>query len=272
MHYVKQFHINGVDTKQIACIELQGAPNAATEGAVGVLGMDVTSPTHEVYRCVAVNGAVYTWELLSAGMSIMSSTTSGKGSKEYTFSYNSILTPDGYLVKVGDLILDNEGYLYRVTAIGASSCSTEYCGTHISGGSGGGETINNLTGTTWVINEGYSAAYGYGKFDVNYTYNGDTEGTALYIGFIASGRPYEDVVTTLPAEIEMGAGDTITFTGGDVTNGYLIDWLLANATLGGEQGGNALPSVTEEDNGKFLRVVDGAWVAQSVGIAEEGSF
>ena len=38
MHYVKHFKINGVDTKQVACIELQGAPNAATEGAVGVLG------------------------------------------------------------------------------------------------------------------------------------------------------------------------------------------------------------------------------------------
>ena len=64
MHYVKQFKINGVDTKQVACIELQGVPNAATEGSVGVLGMDMSSPTHEVYRCVAVNGSIYTWEIL----------------------------------------------------------------------------------------------------------------------------------------------------------------------------------------------------------------
>ena len=67
MHYVKHFAINGVNTKQVACIELQGPPNAATEGAVGVLGMDVTSLTHEVYRCVAVNGSIYTWQLLAGG-------------------------------------------------------------------------------------------------------------------------------------------------------------------------------------------------------------
>ena len=133
MHYVKQFHINGVDTKQVACIELHGKPNAATEGAVGVLGMDITSPTHEVYKCVAVNGSVYTWELLSAGMSIMSSTDTGEGGLIKTFSYTSLLCAEGYLIKRGDLILDSKGYLYRVTAIGAESCDTEYCGTHIGG-------------------------------------------------------------------------------------------------------------------------------------------
>ena len=250
MHYVKQFHINGVDTKQIACIELHGAPNAATEGAVGVLGMDVTSPTHEVYRCVAVNGAIYTWELLSAGMSIMSSTISGRGDNEKTFSYTSLRVPDGYLIKVGDLIFDSEGYLYRVTAIGASSCSAEYCGTHISGGSG--DIINNLTGTTWVINEGFSAAYGYGKFDVNYIYNGNTEGTSLYIGFEVttnspSGKPQEGVITTLPVDVEMGAGDTITITGGaDVTNADLIDWLKTNATTEAPTGATFIPHVSEE--------------------------
>lgn len=35
---------------------------------------------------------------------------------------------------------------------------------------------------------------------------------------------------------------------------------------------NGLPEVTTEDNGKFLRVVDGAWVAVSVPNAEEASF
>jgi len=39
MHYVKHFSINGIDTKQVACIELHGKPNAATEGAVGALAM-----------------------------------------------------------------------------------------------------------------------------------------------------------------------------------------------------------------------------------------
>lgn len=66
MRYVKCLNINGVDARQVACIELHGAPNAATEGAVGVLGIDVDSPTRDLYRCVAVNGAIYTWVACTA--------------------------------------------------------------------------------------------------------------------------------------------------------------------------------------------------------------
>lgn len=66
MRYVKCLNINGVDARQVACIELHGAPNAATEGAVGVLGIDVDSPTRDLYRCVAVNGAIYTWVACAA--------------------------------------------------------------------------------------------------------------------------------------------------------------------------------------------------------------
>lgn len=133
MHYVKQFKINGVDTKQVACIELQGAPNAATEGSLGVLGIDITSPTHDVYKCVAVNGSIYTWELLSSGMSIMSATITGEGGLTMSFPYSNLLRPSNYLFKIGDLILDSEGYLYRITAIGTDMCDASYCGTHIGG-------------------------------------------------------------------------------------------------------------------------------------------
>ena len=34
----------------------------------------------------------------------------------------------------------------------------------------------------------------------------------------------------------------------------------------------ALPAVTAEDNGKFLRVAGGAWAAVTINNAEEGSF
>ena len=133
MHYVKLFNINGVATKQVACIELQGRPNAATEGAVGVLGMDVTSPTHEVYRCVAVKGNVYTWELLSAGMSIISAKITGEGGMTKSFPYTELLMPKSYLIKPGDLILDSEGYLYQIDSISNDYCDASYCGTHIGG-------------------------------------------------------------------------------------------------------------------------------------------
>ena len=149
MHYVKEFNINGVGTKQVACIELRGKPNAATEGALGVLGMDVTSPTHDVYKCVAVNGSIYTWEFLSSGMSIITATVTGDGFLNKTFEYSDLLYPDGYIVKQGDLVLDRGGYLYQVNAIGNTSCDATYTGLQFGvsrddpGIAAGVRTVNN---------------------------------------------------------------------------------------------------------------------------------
>lgn len=67
MHYVKYFDILGVQTAQVPCIELQGVPTAATEGVVGLLGIDVTSESYELYKCVKVDGGVYTWESITRG-------------------------------------------------------------------------------------------------------------------------------------------------------------------------------------------------------------
>lgn len=131
MHYVKQFNINGVATKQVACIELHGKPNAATEGAVGVLGIDMDSPLHDVYKCVGVNGSVYSWDLLSSGLSIMSATISGEGIEVVEFPYTKLKTPAMYVVKIGDLILDSEGYLYQIDALNTMYCSATYCGTQV---------------------------------------------------------------------------------------------------------------------------------------------
>ena len=114
MHYVKDFDINGVVSRQVACIELHGKPNAATEGALGALGIDVDSPFREVYKCVAVKGSIYTWELLSSGLSTLASTISGKGAELVQFPYDTLKIPAGYLLKTGDLIIDSKGYLYQV--------------------------------------------------------------------------------------------------------------------------------------------------------------
>lgn len=131
MHYVKQFDINGVATKQVACIELHGKPNAATEGYVGVLGIDVVSPLHEVYKCVAVNGSIYSWELLSSGLSIMSATISGGGAVSVQFPYDNIKKPATYIIKRGDLLLDREGYLYSIDALNTTYCEATYTGTQV---------------------------------------------------------------------------------------------------------------------------------------------
>ena len=130
MNYVKHFSINGIDTMQVACIELQGRPNATTEGAVGALVMDMTSPDRDVYKCVAVNGSLYTWELLSPGMRIISATITGAGEDSKSFPYSALRFPDNYIVKKFDLILDNEGYLYEISNIGATSCEATYTGSH----------------------------------------------------------------------------------------------------------------------------------------------
>lgn len=131
MHYVKQFNINGVDTRQVSCIELRGKPNAATEGSVGVLGIDITSPTNDVYKCVAVNGSIYTWELLSSGMSIISAKVSGSGQDNVNFLYENLRTPAMYVVKVGDLILDTEGFLYVISVLNSTYCVATYYGVNL---------------------------------------------------------------------------------------------------------------------------------------------
>ena len=145
MKYVKHFSINGINTTQVGCIELNGRPNAATEGAVGLLGIDVTSPTHDVYKCVAVNGSIYTWELLSSGMSVLCANITGEGGLTKTFPYSDLRIPNNYLIKVGDLILDSEGYLYQINALGNESCETAYTNVHLAGGSNGKDYKLKLT-------------------------------------------------------------------------------------------------------------------------------
>jgi len=45
---------------------------------------------------------------------------------------------------------------------------------------------------------------------------------------------------------------------------------IANAIA--QSGGAGLPAVTASDNGKFLRVVSGAWAAETVPAAEGSAF
>lgn len=51
------------------------------------------------------------------------------------------------------------------------------------------------------------------------------------------------------------------------------NWWIGSADTGTTAGGaSGLPAATADDNGKFLRVVDGAWAAVAVDMAEEASF
>ena len=69
MNYINSIKFLDVEAKQIPCEILHGAPTISTEGAVGMLGMDVDSESHDLYKCVEVNDGEYVWELVDSGSS-----------------------------------------------------------------------------------------------------------------------------------------------------------------------------------------------------------
>lgn len=182
MHYVKDFDINGVVSRQVACIELHGKPNAATEGALGALGIDVDSPFREVYKCVAVNGSIYTWELLSSGLSTLASTISGNGAELVQFPYDTLKIPAGYLLKTGDLIIDSKGYLYQVSALDNTFCRAAYCKVAFTKGDSGDTPYFGENGNWWiggvdtgVANVRVAKGSYVGTGQVTYAYNEETD-------------------------------------------------------------------------------------------------
>ena len=62
MNFVEHFNLLGLDVMQISCIKLSGAPTSSTEGAVGMLGMDITSESYDLYKCVSAENGEYVWE------------------------------------------------------------------------------------------------------------------------------------------------------------------------------------------------------------------
>lgn len=69
MNFVDSLKFLGIEAKQIPTIILHGVPSTATEGAVGVLGMDVDSENHDLYKCIAASNGIYTWEPVGSGAS-----------------------------------------------------------------------------------------------------------------------------------------------------------------------------------------------------------
>lgn len=69
MNYINSIKFLDVEAKQIPCEILHEAPTTSTEGAVGMLGMNVDSESHDLYKCVEVNDGEYVWELVDSGSS-----------------------------------------------------------------------------------------------------------------------------------------------------------------------------------------------------------
>ncbi len=105
-------------------------------------------------------------------------------------------------------------------------------------------SVQDLTNTTWRINDNFTATSGYGIFDIYPSYAEDSEGNIIddaesyysagfYIGYTFN--PRTDVTPLSDSIIWMSAivpPKLFTVGGGtDVTNATLIAWLQANATM-----------------------------------------
>ena len=80
------------------------------------------------------------------------------------------------------------------------------------------------------------------------------------------------------AYVVQGSNAQIVFSGTDSINGFIQNVTFTvtvnngTVTIGYYRAEDELPTVTASDNGKFLRVVSGAWAAQAVPSAESNSF
>lgn len=122
MVYVKHFNILGIDTAQVPCIELQGVPNTATEGAVGLFGMNMASADHEIYVCIAVNGNVYTWIPLKGegGNTVTDAKVNDDGELVLTLSNGAtinagVVREKGLDDVLGKVLVDGEYYALKTT-------------------------------------------------------------------------------------------------------------------------------------------------------------
>ena len=125
MRYVKYFDINGVKTKQAACIELHGKPNAATVGVVGMLGIDVDSPSYDLYKCVAVKGGVYTWK--EHGNTPSVGVASESITQNMLDTYDTLVTRRTALVMVlTPTVLYEKYYLNRVGVLASPGATVRF--------------------------------------------------------------------------------------------------------------------------------------------------
>lgn len=61
MEYIDSLDIFGTEARMIPCIKNNGVPTSTTEGAVGMLCMDISSASYDLYKCVSASNGNYTW-------------------------------------------------------------------------------------------------------------------------------------------------------------------------------------------------------------------
>ena len=142
--------------------------------------------------------------------------------------------------------------------------------------------ISGMATQTWVENKGYQTA----PFEIQITQSGTTFSTTATAQEILDNA--DNCVAVLSGGNEVIKPDfiarngstavSILFTMGIVAEGLGVSQVAVTAQNGNVtvQGSSTrfipLPAVTSTDNGKFLRVVNGAWAAATVPAAESNSF
>ena len=67
MNYVESLDLFGTKAKEISCIKGSGTPTSSTEGAVGLLYMDINNGN--IYKCISVSEGLSTWETVDVPVS-----------------------------------------------------------------------------------------------------------------------------------------------------------------------------------------------------------
>ena len=97
----------------------------------------------------------------------------------------------------------------------------------------------------------------------------DTTNKKVYIGH--TDGPIEMGPPDLKIDINGSIGGTSNIINADALGGVSADKYAKIEYVNAKIAEN-IPTVTTADNGKFLRVVDGAWSAVNIPIAEEAGF
>ena len=136
------------------------------------------------------------------------------------------------------------------------------------GEGGGSAVVEPLSGTTSEITPADVAnAIAEGR-PIYLTYTDSMYGVVAFTNFSA-GISLGAVVSSFTFEYE---GTTLcAYLAGDISYSFW-QFEVIELAKAGESGGAGLPEVSTADNGKFLRVVNGAWAAEIVPSAEEASF
>lgn len=230
-----------------------------------------TSTTNRLISPANLKTAIETW---SDGEANVQSNWNETDNTSDAFIQNKPTIPS----KTSDLINDS-GFITDagVTSFNGSTGAVTYTAPVTSvNGNTGAVTVSVPTKTSDLTNDsGFLTSYtetdptvpAWAKASTKPSY------TASEVGAVPTTRTIND--KALSTDIEIEPSDIIVGTGGSGQFQFVItldSWILDVNDAIDELSANQLPTVSSSDNGKVLRVVSGAWSAESLPSASGVSF